>query len=80
MSRPRLTPYTAPEPAGLGLGIDALSGTVAAPVPLPRGLSADTKLRGDLGPADAKADSAVNECIELGLCFVSCRPTSFEPL
>jgi hypothetical protein len=53
---------------------------MAAPVPLPCGLPADTKLRGDLGPADAKVDGAVNECIELGLRFVSCRPTPFEPL
>jgi hypothetical protein len=53
---------------------------MTALVSLPCSLPGDTELLGDLGPADAEVDSTVDECIELGLRFVSCRSTAFEPL
>ena len=53
-------------------------GAVAALVPLPRGLSGDTKLCGHLGPADSEVNGAVNECIKCGLRIVPCRLTALE--
>lgn len=51
-----------------------------AVVPLPRGLPSDAKLLGDLGPADAEVDSAVDERIKLRLRLISRGSTALEPL
>jgi len=64
----------------LVLRIDSLPGAMAALVPLPRGLSGDAKLCGDLGPADAEVDGVVDECIELCFRLVPRRSAALEPL
>jgi len=43
---------------------------MAALVPLPGGLSGDAEPCGDLGPADAKIDSSVDQRIKLCFRFV----------
>lgn len=53
--------------------------TVTALVSLARCLSGHTKLLRDLGPADPKADGAVDEGVKLSLYRVSCRPGALEP-
>lgn len=56
-----------------------LSGAMAALVSLACCLSGNTKLCGDLRPADPKADSAVDEGVKLSLYRVSRIPGTLEP-
>lgn len=58
---------------------DAFPGAMAALVSLACCLSGNTKLCGDLRPADPKADGAVDEGIKLSLYRVSRRPGALEP-
>jgi hypothetical protein len=53
---------------------------MAALVPLPRSLPGDTKLFGDIWPADAKVDGAADERIHFCFRFVPSGSAVLEPL
>lgn len=57
-----------------------LSGAMAAPVSLACSLSGDTKLCGDLRPADPEVDGTAHDGVKLGLCRVARRPGALDPV